>query len=264
MANRTCLGCGTDLTGDVVTLEHIIPGWLASEIELPGVKLNHFLHDEDKSENTLLRSHGLNTFATRQVCSGCNNGWMSRLENEAKPLFLPLMRLERSIFVLTENERRILSRWAVKTAFLIAASYTDKFPLPWEVIHSLGTEETAGPQACIVFAAQVPNLPKGFLSTGPSDYFPQETTLQVRLGFAIQQLHFVVVIPFDKRPRFTRIAAGIHTPVWPLEIVCIALHKSIPIEVKTVHEYLDLLTNLIEVGVLTPKRTTTLESVRAS
>jgi len=53
------------------TLEHILPQWLASEIEMPNVQLKHFRHDEDKPENELLRSHGLNTFTTRQVCAGC-------------------------------------------------------------------------------------------------------------------------------------------------------------------------------------------------
>ena len=62
MAKRTCLGCGVELTGEVVTLEHARPQWLADEIKLPGVKLKHYPHDEDKPQDALLRSHELNTF----------------------------------------------------------------------------------------------------------------------------------------------------------------------------------------------------------
>src|ERR1700722_2482795 len=182
MANRTCLGCGVELSGDVVTLEHILPQWLAAEIEIPDVKLQHFRHDEAKSESTLVRAHGLNTYATRQVCSRCNSGWMRRLENQAKPLILSLMKAERSVLVLTDDERKTLSRWAVKTAFLITTSETTKFPIPWEVLYGLGWDEEAGPERCVVFASQQANLPKGFLYTSPSDYFSEQITIQARLG----------------------------------------------------------------------------------
>jgi hypothetical protein len=261
MANRTCLGCGIELTEDMVTLEHILPQWLAAEIEMPDVKLQHFRHDENKSESTLIRAHGLNTYATRQVCFRCNNGWMSRLESQTKPLILSLMKTERSVLMLTDGERKRLSRWAVKTAFLITTSETTKFPMPWEVLYGLGRDEEAGPERCVVFASQQPNLPKGFLSTNPSDYFSDETTIQARLGFSIHQLHFVVVVPFDKKPRVARIAAGIHTPLWPLGLICAAVYKPISMELKTVHEYLHFLTNLIEVGVVT-KQTIGLDFVR--
>ena len=251
MTNRTCLGCGVELTGDVVTLEHILPQWLASEIEMPNVKLQHFRHDDGNKENTLLRAHGLNTYATRQVCFRCNGGWMSRLENQAKPLILSLMKVERSVLMLTDDERRILSRWAVKTAFLITTSETTKFPMPWEVLYALGRDEGAGPERCYVFACQQSNLSKGFLYNSPSDYLSEDGLIQARLGFSIQHLHFVVFVPFDKRPRLARIAAGIHTPLWPLGLGCFAVYKPIPTELKTVYEYLNFLTNLIEVGLVT-------------
>jgi hypothetical protein len=51
----------------VVTLEHILPQWLAAETEMPHVKLQHFRHGDEKSESTLLRAHGLNTYATGQA-----------------------------------------------------------------------------------------------------------------------------------------------------------------------------------------------------
>src|ERR1700741_4799613 len=66
MMNRTCLGCGVELTGEVITMEHALPQWLAKEIEKPGVKLRHFLHDENKPEDTPLGSHGLNKFGAKK------------------------------------------------------------------------------------------------------------------------------------------------------------------------------------------------------
>jgi hypothetical protein len=60
-----------------------------------------------------------------------------------------------------------------------------------------------------------------------------------------------------------RIAAGIHAPIWPLDMGCFAVYKSIPTELKTVNEYLDFLTNLIEVGVVTERNAIALEFVRS-
>jgi hypothetical protein len=157
---------------------------------MPNVQLRHFRHDEGKPENELLRSHGLNTYATRQICARCNNGWMSRLENEAKPLVLSLMHVERSILVLKDDERRILSRWAAKTAFLIAVSQTIKFELPWNVFQALGKDEISGPETCLVFANQQPNLPKGFLSTSPSDYCQRKQ--QFRCAWASQFTNYIL------------------------------------------------------------------------
>jgi hypothetical protein len=67
MAKRTCFGCGIELTGDVATLEDILPKWLAALIRQPNVKLNHFLHDETKAEDKVIRSHGLNTFKSYRI-----------------------------------------------------------------------------------------------------------------------------------------------------------------------------------------------------
>jgi hypothetical protein len=82
MTKRTCLGCGLVLTGDVATLEHILPQWLATEIDssVSGINMSQFLHDDRNPTDTLLRSHGLNSSAAKKVCSQCNNGWMSVLE----------------------------------------------------------------------------------------------------------------------------------------------------------------------------------------
>jgi hypothetical protein len=74
MTARTCLGCGIELTSEVVTLEHALPQWLAKEIEMPGVSLNHFVHDESKPEDALLRRHKLNTFGSKKICCDCNGG----------------------------------------------------------------------------------------------------------------------------------------------------------------------------------------------
>lgn len=58
------------------------------------------------------------SFRLKQVCEACNNGWMSDLENAAKPLILGLIKNGLELNDLTEEERRILARWAGKTAII--------------------------------------------------------------------------------------------------------------------------------------------------
>lgn len=227
MATRICLGCGIELTGEVVTLEHALPQWLAKEIEMPGVMFKHFLHDESKPQDALLRSYKLNRFGSKKVCCVCNNGWMSRLESEAKPLILGLMHQKTTILALTDEARQALSRWAVKTAFMVAVVQTLKFDLPWATFQNLGKHEDEGPHGCFVLGAQQPGLPKGFLYTYPSDGFIEGSPIQLRVGFSIQHLEFVVVIPIVQAPRMVRVVAALRVPLWPLDLHVMAGYKRI-------------------------------------
>jgi hypothetical protein len=261
MATRTCLGCGIELTGEVVTLEHALPRWLADEIQIPGVSLRQFLHDEKRPEDTLLRNHQLNTFGSKKVCRVCNNGWMSRLESDAKPYILDLMYQKTSILALTDDARQTLSRWAVKTAFMISVVQTLQFDLPWPVFQNLGKHESDGPNGCFVLASQQPNLPKGFLYTCPSDHFVEGNPVQLRVGFSVHHLHFMVVIPIVQGPRLVRVAAAVHVPLWPLDLHVLAGYKPVPETLRTPNEFLDFLTNLVEVGVVSAKDMVRLEVV---
>jgi hypothetical protein len=47
------------------------------------------------------------------VCEDCNNGWMSRIENEAKPILVKM--LKGKSFVLDKKSQAKLATWALKT-----------------------------------------------------------------------------------------------------------------------------------------------------
>jgi hypothetical protein len=53
------------------------------------------------------------------VCAPCNNGWMSVLENEAKPLIESL--LDHRTSELSARHQHTLARWAVKSAMVFEA-----------------------------------------------------------------------------------------------------------------------------------------------
>jgi len=50
----------------------------------------------------------------RDICTVCNNGWMSRLEEQVKPFLTPM--LLDNPRVLTAVEQHLLATWATKTA----------------------------------------------------------------------------------------------------------------------------------------------------
>jgi hypothetical protein len=249
MATRVCVGCGCDLTGKTASREHVLPQWLAEEIAMPRVDLKHYHHDGEVESDALLRSHGLNNFAVKNVCRGCNNGWMSRLEDQAKPLILGLMNLKASLLQLADSERAALSMWAAKTAFMIASVQTAQLKLPWHLFESLSSDEQVGPDGCFVLSTQLPFLPNGFLYSCPTDALTVDgPPVQVRVGFSIRHLSFVTVIPIVEAPRVIRVAAGVHVPIWSLDLE--ARCRWIPFPtMSSPGELISVLTNLVEAGI---------------
>jgi hypothetical protein len=121
---------------------------------------------------------------------------MSRLEGRARTTLVELMSMRATLLQLSDDERTTVSAWAIKTAFMIASAQQSITDLPWHLFRQLAEEPERVPEECLVLAAQLQFLPKGFLYACPTDILPRsDRPVQVRVGFSIHQLHFVVVIP---------------------------------------------------------------------
>jgi hypothetical protein len=53
----------------------------------------------------------------RRVCQGCNGGWMSQLEAQAKPLLEPMF--DGKPMTLGADEQAVLAAWTVKTLMML-------------------------------------------------------------------------------------------------------------------------------------------------
>ena len=53
----------------------------------------------------------------RRVCQGCNGGWMSQLEAQAKPLLEPMF--DGKPMTLGPDEQPVLAAWTVKTLMML-------------------------------------------------------------------------------------------------------------------------------------------------
>lgn len=123
-----CAFCGLDKR---LSLEHVWPEWLLKHVPPP-----------DPSERKI-RSIGVFSSITglddiqdrdegprstpvlvRAVCEPCNNKWMSDLENEAKPVLVPL--LDGRDLRLKSEEADVLRRWAFKTVTMIEYTAGDR------------------------------------------------------------------------------------------------------------------------------------------
>lgn len=62
----------------------------------------------------------------KRLCASCNNGWMSRLENDAKPVLKSI--LDDKSKDLYASAQLTIARWAVKTAMVLEAIDSKR---PW-------------------------------------------------------------------------------------------------------------------------------------
>lgn len=106
----TCTFCGE--SDSKPSKEHVLPKWIAREF--PDVGTTWKIINR-KTEYPLKQGKYIN-ITTRHPCQRCNNGWMSELENEAKPILTPLLHGKPS--TLTFREQQVIGIWYVKTAMM--------------------------------------------------------------------------------------------------------------------------------------------------
>jgi len=107
----TCIFCGTDTK---LTKEHIWPDWLKNYIpkDMPNYLAAKTIESFEKaSEQTVKRIGGdPHSRRVKCVCGDCNNGWMSDLQQLAKPIVVPI--IEGKSVTLNEKEQKIIASWS--------------------------------------------------------------------------------------------------------------------------------------------------------
>jgi hypothetical protein len=115
---RTCMFCQEQVS----SREDIWPQWLTKRFPL-----------SDASRMEAERGgHKLGTWQTKTpqllpakcVCGNCNNGWMSKLENEMKPIVDSI--LDEQFRALDVSSQAVIAVWAIKTAMALEALYLER------------------------------------------------------------------------------------------------------------------------------------------
>ncbi len=131
-----CIFCG----GGNLSKQHVIPDWIKGIIPRNATESTkhqnfkpRFQYVDDmlvvKPELEVHNGH-IGTRKIRNVCTRCNNGWMSKLEGEAKPLLTSLM-LGQNV-ELDDNAQKTLSRWIVMTSIMVEFTDLQSIAIPPE------------------------------------------------------------------------------------------------------------------------------------
>lgn len=115
---RRCVFCGS---ASNLTREHVLPNWLKDI----GLDLTPSLHEAGPL-NKIPRQWSARPFTAtvKLVCAACNNGWLSALEADAKPVLTPLIHGESRR--LPDNGRALIAAWTCKTALVSLLASAEK------------------------------------------------------------------------------------------------------------------------------------------
>lgn len=243
MAGDNCLFCDR-LLGANRAKEHVVPSWLlkhldsVTEVVIPAVARTA------DSEIIDRRRHTADAMLEGRICNECNNGWMSALEADAKPIIIALIDGERLVFGLTDEERVLLARWSAKTAYMLNSSSNLKERVDSGHLRELMTEVTRLPSNVAVFLQQhglrenhtrhfawiqqnhwpyVPLVP-------PPDDEGNKGEGGYKIGLQFGRLVLLTVFWPHPGWRYV-IGSGLHVPLWPVEATNIAysINATIPV-----------------------------------
>jgi hypothetical protein len=115
-----CIFCGTGK----LTKEHIWADWLKKYIPRTTIKHSlkkELIHAGGIEFNILEHNGDVHSRRIRCVCASCNNGWMSKIQNDVKPILIPMLSGEE--VVLRKKERVSISSWV--GMMIMVAEYLD-------------------------------------------------------------------------------------------------------------------------------------------
>jgi hypothetical protein len=222
--SKACLFCGAGGPG-ALSKEHVIPLWLLEFLGLADD--DEMFHGVAQSATGLLaeppRIHSSFTFVDGRVCEkDCNNGWMERLENAARPILVPLMQ-DRGVETLSVGEVAVLGKWAAKTAYLHTWAGMGGRPVQLEHLRALKGDDGVPVQGVTLFAMKATHKkPTAYVGGGA---WPQLGTPQMepdgqpprnayKIGLQFGCLHLLVAFWPDPASLLLP-ATGVHVQVSP-------------------------------------------------
>ena len=135
----------------------------------------HEILPGDSGEPIVQRGRGIFTRKLKIVCGTCNHGWMSGIEEAAKPLLVRMFGSQSPIS-LSADDQLALARWAFKTA-VVARYVADRSTFPTAHRREFGRTNNPPQNAQIwIGAASVPNTSTYGELLAETKYEPVELT----------------------------------------------------------------------------------------
>jgi len=117
-----CIFCKRTLTKVNRSKEHVFPVWLLEEMGARDRPIRPSEIAPSGREVILQRDLTYDGFQAGRVCGVCNKGWMSRLEDDIKPILTSLIRGKRSLKRLDSGAQALLAKWAAKTSYALSST----------------------------------------------------------------------------------------------------------------------------------------------
>lgn len=145
---RRCIFCNEVIVGNR-SKEHVIPQWLINHLNSSDNTLTQGVAHGVEGKVLEVRLHDMMSYVQGKVCEECNTGWMSKLESAAKPILLPLIEGGKSLSDLSNEQRVLISRGAVKTAYVVSATAPKGSNInPEHMRHIAGGLQTSTRRCC--------------------------------------------------------------------------------------------------------------------
>jgi hypothetical protein len=216
-SSKTCIYCGA-LSGSE---EHVFPEWLRNQFKGKGT-----LEHKVDIDSPIRFKKGVKDLriTVRSVCVECNNGWMSKLQNDAKPLITEL--LHESTTTLDLAECKLLTSWAVMSAMCLESRNKREVWKYGELDHTLFFTKREIPKNTDVWICYWANSP------GPSYDGRILSSLDKRgyvatFGFGNLVYQVLQVVPVDSNNLQQR-KISIEAP-WDQILIPIRYPKNLPI-----------------------------------
>jgi hypothetical protein len=208
-----CLACGT--TSSPASREHVFSKWLLAEFG-PNISMALFKRLDDGAREQRRAEIRLDSFKLKRICECCNNGWMSKLEESAKPLVLGLIRGVRELGLLSDDERRILARWAGKTAIVESHSVGAECPVSCEYLKRMRTNANGIPGRFAVAACRTEIPGFGHMQIGViRDLIGGAKVSGSIIMIALPKLVLACAFPMLEIPYECRCVKSLYTAFWP-------------------------------------------------
>jgi hypothetical protein len=223
---RRCLFCDTPLTSGG-SLEHVFPQWLLDHLDLRMTPVSP-THLSSDGRVLSVRRHTLAGLQEGRVCRDCNNGWMSQLEGTAMPLLLRLFSGNRRVDSLSAPERRVIARWAVKTACVLNSASNYRSTVQSKHFRNAMLDRFE--PGLGVFGQQHQSDQDFYWMQGAAWSAPETTTTTRReyehlaaasFKTSLQFKDLLLLVAFWPDPRWRfGLLKGIHMPLWPVRGLC--------------------------------------------
>lgn len=149
---KACIFCDAAIASKGSN-EHIFPRWLLDYLRIREEDISP-THTNAQGQVLSTRRHKLENLVEGRVCSKCNNGWMSSLEDQIKPLLVSLMETEKEVIELKPDERLKVARWAFKTAITLNSASNFHKNVPPSHFSYLYRVQDSLPPSVVVVAQQ--------------------------------------------------------------------------------------------------------------